>query len=228
VPDMLQQLSRPSLDLHARGSAAGALCGLALTWILGPLSGTEPVSYDLSFPPVTTIIDAAARHPLTVPTSSAGCGSPAVKFAFSEGKARGGSTVSGALSFEVGPSFSTGRGAVVSWLQAIGGELSVRRAGEERRWTVRQFNFLNQAARANWDGKTHKLSVFLPVVLSSDGRCDTHAFLVAQGALKGDKMVWNRISFRFTEMVAKAFPDSPPIEEILGLAHSGAAAETVP
>jgi len=195
------------------------LCSLALAASLNASAG----ELEALLKPTTVSLDKATFTSLTTAQAVAKCNAPIISAILSDGVFRGGTAISGKLQFQVGPSFSVNADTIVSWLTAVSGELSVRRGADATVWKLRQFNFLNQAARANCNRTTRRLSLFLPVVLTAEHQPEVHAFLVVKGVLEADRITWTSLLFSFEDLVASAFPNSPRIERVVG-APAGAPA----
>lgn len=107
-------------------------------------------------------------------------------------------------------------GVVVNLLAAFRGQLVVGNGTTADSWTIKQFNFLNQGPRSYYDASVRRLSLVLPVVLEK-GDVGVHALLNVRGALVGREVRWDTLRFAATELVAQAFPTSPPVHQTLSL-----------
>lgn len=125
--------------------------------------------------------------------------------------------VVGSVWFVPGPSFLAGGDAIVTWLSGFEGELSLPGGKSPGPWTMRQYNFLNQSARVNFNISTSRTTIFLPALLTSPGRPEFHGFVVLLGRLDGSTLVVDTLRFGFVQMVARAFPQSEREVEALGL-----------
>jgi len=130
-------------------------------------------------------------------------------------------SIDGSLTLQPGPSFLADSRTVVSWIAAFEGELVIHRGEKTKVWRMRQYNFLNQAARANYNTATARIAFLLPTLLSADGEPDVHAFLRVTGRIEGTTLVLTTLSFPFESMTTRAFPTSPTANHLFLIWHPG-------